>query len=150
MYAIVDILGKQFRVEQGQELKVPFSGGDSGTNVLFEKVLLIGEESKTQIGQPVVPGAAVDATILEHGRDRKITVFKFKRRKGYKRTQGHRQDFTRLRINGITVGKAKAAKAAPAADSADPEKKAAPKKAATKKPAAKKAPAKKPAAKKDN
>lgn len=128
MYAIVDISGKQFRVEKGQELKVPYSGGDSGTNVLYDRVLLVGEEADTHIGQPVVAGAQVDATILSHGREKKIIVFKFKRRKGYQKKRGHRQDFTLLRINDINLGQpAKTAKAA--AEKAKPKQAAAPKEA---------------------
>ena len=128
MYAIVDISGKQFRVEKGQELKVPYSGGDSGTNVLYDRVLLVGEEADTHIGQPVVAGAQVDATILSHGREKKIIVFKFKRRKGYQKKRGHRQDFTMLRINDIKLGQpAKTAKAV--AKKAQPKQAAAPKEA---------------------
>ena len=128
MYAIVDISGKQFRVEKGQELKVPYSGGDSGTNVLYDRVLLVGEEADTHIGQPVVAGAQVDATILSHGREKKIIVFKFKRRKGYQKKRGHRQDFTLLRINDIKLGQpAETAKAV--AKKAQPKQAAAPKEA---------------------
>ena len=128
MYAIVDISGKQFRVEKGQELKVPYSGGDSGTNVLYDRVLLVGEEADTHIGRPVVAGAQVDATILSHGREKKIIVFKFKRRKGYQKKRGHRQDFTMLRINDIKLGQpAKTAKAV--AKKAQPKQAAAPKEA---------------------
>lgn len=128
MYAIVDISGKQFRVEKGQELKVPYSGGDSGTNVLYDRVLLVGEEADTHIGRPVVAGAQVDATILSHGREKKIIVFKFKRRKGYQKKRGHRQDFTLLRINDIKLGQpAKTAKAV--AKKAQPKQAAAPKEA---------------------
>ncbi|MCH7575260.1 MAG: 50S ribosomal protein L21 [Candidatus Marinimicrobia bacterium] len=132
MYAIVDISGKQFRVEKGQELKVPYSGGDSGTNVLYDRVLLVGEEADTHIGQPVVAGAQVDATILSHGREKKIIVFKFKRRKGYQKKRGHRQDFTLLRINDIKLGQpAKTAKAPAKAkvEKAAPKQAAPPKKA---------------------
>ena len=114
MYAIVDISGKQFRVEKGQELKVPFSGGESGTNVQYDRVLLVGEEAGTRIGQPVVAGAQVDATILSHGREKKIIVFKFKRRKGYRRKRGHRQDYTLMRINDIKMGQPEKTAKAPA------------------------------------
>lgn len=136
MYAIVDIFGKQFRVEKGQEIKVPLADGEAGSNLQLDRVLLVGEDAETKIGRPVVAGAAVDATILSHGRERKIVVFKFKRRKGYKRTNGHRQDYTILRINDIKLGQAKAVKADSAAQ-ADA------KPAARKKPAAKAAAAKK-------
>jgi len=150
MYAIVDISGKQFRVEEGQEIKVPLADGEAGSNLLLDKVLLVGEDADTKIGRPVVAGAAVDATILSHGRERKIIVFKFKRRKGYKRTNGHRQDYTILRINDIKLGQARAAKADGAAKvDAKPEarNKPAAKAAATKKTAVKKTAAEKPAKK---
>ncbi len=98
MYAIVDYVGRQVRVEQGQEVKFPLIDGEPGANVTMERVLLLGEGSDARIGKPVVAGASVDATILAHGRERKIIVFKFKRRKGYRRKNGHRQDFTTVRV----------------------------------------------------
>ena len=104
MYAIVDYAGKQFKVEQGQELKVPLTEGESGGNLLLDRVLLLGNGGATLIGQPTVAGASVDATILSHGRDRKIIIFHFRRRKGYQKKAGHRQDYTVLRINSINVG----------------------------------------------
>ena len=123
--------------------------GEPGANVTIERVLLLGENGEARIGRPVVAGASVDATILSHGRERKIIVFKFKRRKGYRRKNGHRQDFTILRINAIKTSSAK-----PAAEAKAPAKKtaakpkAAPKKATAKpKAAPKTAAAKKPAAK---
>lgn len=139
MYAIVDISGSQFRVIKGQEIKVPLSPGEAGTNLLLERVLLVEEDTRTHIGQPLVAGASVDATILNHGRDRKVTVFKFKRRKGYKRTKGHRQDYTMLRINDIKLSKPKAAKKAPAAVKTVAPAESKPAKKSTAKPAAAKA-----------
>ncbi|MEE9464880.1 MAG: 50S ribosomal protein L21 [Candidatus Neomarinimicrobiota bacterium] len=141
MYAIVDYAGRQVRVEQGQEVKFPLLDGEPGANVTIERVLLLADNGEARIGQPVVAGASVDATILSHGRERKIIVFKFKRRKGYRKKAGHRQDYTTLRINAINAAK-------PAAKSKAPATKAAPKKAAAKpKAAPKPAAAKKPAAK---
>ena len=142
MYAIVDISGKQFRVEKGQELKVPYSGGEAGTNVQYDRVLLVSVDADTHIGKPVVAGALVDATVLNHGREKKIIVFKFKRRKGYQRKRGHRQDFTLLRINDIKMGQATQAAKAPGSAvkaKAEPAQEAAPKKPAAKKAAPKKA-----------
>ena len=106
-YAIVTVAGRQFHVEAGQELKVPLTAGDVGANLSLDRVLFYQDESTTLFGHPVVPGAAVDATILSHGRDPKITVFKFRRRKGYRKKNGHRQDFSVLRINGISIGQSK-------------------------------------------
>lgn len=107
-YAIVDIAGKQFRIAEGQELKVPSTGGEAGGNVQLERVLLLNDGSATHFGAPTVAGASVDATILGHGRDRKIIVFKFRRRKGYRKKAGHRQGYSMLRINGINLADSKA------------------------------------------
>ncbi|MFB0516990.1 MAG: 50S ribosomal protein L21 [Candidatus Neomarinimicrobiota bacterium] len=112
-YAIVDFAGKQFRVEAGQELKVPHTDGEAGANLQLERVLLLHDGGTTLFGQPTVAGAAVDATILGHGRDRKITVFKFRRRKGYRKKTGHRQDYSLLRINAINLVQASPAAEAP-------------------------------------
>ena len=106
-YAIVDFAGKQFRVVAGQELKVPSTGGEPGGNVQLERVLLLNDGSETHFGDPTIAGASVDATILGHGRDRKITVFKFRRRKGYRKKAGHRQGYSMLRINGINLAESK-------------------------------------------
>ena len=78
MYAIIDYSGKQFRVEKGVELRVPLTKGAAGSNFTIDQVLLVGDETETKVGQPTVPGVTVDATILAHERERKITVFKFK------------------------------------------------------------------------
>ncbi len=145
MYAIIDHAGRQVRVEQGQEVKFPLLAGEPGANVTMERVLLLGDGGEARIGKPVVAGASVDATILSHGRERKIIVFKFKRRKGYRRKNGHRQDFTILRINAIKTSSAKSTTEAKApAKKAAAKPKAAPKKAAAKPkaPAAKKPTAK--------
>ncbi len=108
----------------------------------YDRVLLVGADADTHIGQPLVAGALVDATVLNHGREKKIIVFKFKRRKGYQRKRGHRQDFTLLRINDIKMGQApKAAKATAKASGKDVDAKKEP----AKKPAAKKAAPKKAA-----
>ncbi len=154
MYAIIDYAGRQVRVEQGQEVKFPLLAGEPGATITMERVLLLSDNGATHIGQPVVAGASIDATILSHGRERKVIVFKFKRRKGYRKKAGHRQDYTSLRINAINTSKSKPAAKAKAAEKATPAKgetaiKAAEKSAAPKKPAAKATPAKgKAAAKK--
>lgn len=106
-YAVVDIAGKQFRIAEGQELKVPSTGGEAGGNVQLERVLLLNDGSATHFGAPTIAGASVDATILGHGRDRKIIVFKFRRRKGYRKKAGHRQGYSMLRINGINLADSK-------------------------------------------
>ncbi|MBN2426035.1 MAG: 50S ribosomal protein L21 [Calditrichaceae bacterium] len=149
MYAIVEIAGKQFRVEKNKNLKVPYLQGDAGSKVAFDKVLFVNNENGENVfGSPVVDGIQVSATIVEHGREKKIIVFKKKRRKGYQVKNGHRQHFSLIKIDEI--GKAKA-KAAPAKKTEEaPKAEAAEKTAAAKKePIAKKEPAaKKPVAKK--
>ena len=101
MYAIVDIYGKQFRVEKDLILKVPFISEEVGKSVNFEKIMLVMDDKKVKVGQPLVKGAKVSAKILEHGREKKVTVFKKKRRKGYQVKNGHRQNFTKIQIENI-------------------------------------------------
>jgi large subunit ribosomal protein L21 len=102
-YAIIRAAGKQYRVEPGKVVRVPSMGGDAGSKVTFDEVLLSSDGSKIQTGAPLLSGAKVTGEIVRHGRDRKIVVFKFKRRKNYARKQGHRQGFTEVRINKISV-----------------------------------------------
>ena len=99
-FAIVRAGGKQFRVEKGETLRVPSLKEDVGTSVELE-VLATGADKETKLGSPLVAGAKVTAKILDHGRATKIVVFKKKRRKHYKRTKGHRQGFTTLKIETI-------------------------------------------------
>ncbi|HEX8177094.1 MAG TPA: 50S ribosomal protein L21 [Pyrinomonadaceae bacterium] len=98
-YAIIKSGGKQFRVEEGQQVRVPLMDKEVGSTVELDVMLLGGDESK--VGTPTVDGARVAATVVDHGRDTKIIVFKKKRRKQYKRTRGHRQDYTTLKIDSI-------------------------------------------------
>lgn len=101
MYAIVDIAGQQFKVEKGQELFVHRIDAEKGAKVDFDKVMLLDHEGKTTIGTPVVEGALVQATVLEHLRGDKVFVFKKKRRKGFKKFNGHRQYLSLLKIEDI-------------------------------------------------
>jgi large subunit ribosomal protein L21 len=103
MYAVIKTGGKQYRVEQGATLAVERLDGEPGASVKFEEVLLVGSESETRLGRPTVDGASVSATIVEQGRARKVVIFKFRRRKNYKRKKGHRQHFTRVRIDAIAA-----------------------------------------------
>ena len=119
MFAIVNISGKQYRVEKGDQIKVALLETESGKKVKFENVLLTDDGKKVTIGNPVVSGATVSGTVINHGRDRKIIVFKKKRRKGYRRKNGHRQDFSLIQIDSVSASASK--------------KKAAPKKVAAKK-----------------
>jgi ribosomal protein L21 len=99
-YAIIKSGGKQFRVEEGGTVRVPLMDKQAGESVELD-TLIIGGDDETKIGAPLVDGAHVTATVVDHGRGDKIIVFKKKRRKQYKRTQGHRQDYTTLKIDSI-------------------------------------------------
>ena len=101
MYAIVDIAGKQYKVSEGDKLKVSSLNQKTGSGINFDTVLLTDNGKSINVGTPAIKGANVSATIIEHGRDRKILVYKKKRRKGYQRKNGHRQGFTLLEINKI-------------------------------------------------
>ena len=101
MYAIVQTGGKQYKVEAGDQVKVEKLKGEPGDKVDFEKVLAIGTSEGINLGKPFVKDAAVTATIIRTARDRKIIVFKKKRRKAYDKRQGHRQWYTLLKIQGI-------------------------------------------------
>ena len=117
MYAIVEIAGQQFKVEKDQKVYVHRLATEEGKKVTFDKVLLIDDKGKVNIGAPAIEGAEVTATVLEHLKGDKVIVFKKKRRKGYKKKNGHRQYLTEIQINEIkATGAKKAAKkeAAPA------------------------------------
>ncbi len=101
MYAIVEIAGKQFRVEKDAVVKVPLLHEEVGKTVEFDRVFLLDDGKEVKVGRPVVEGAKVKAKVVEHGRDKKIIVFKKKRRKGYKVKKGHRQHFTKIQIENI-------------------------------------------------
>jgi large subunit ribosomal protein L21 len=101
VYALVKVAGKQFRVSQDQVIKVPYLGQEIGQTIEFKEVLALGQGDDMKLGQPYIDGALVKAEVLANGKDRKIIVFKKKRRKKYRRTQGHRQQYTELKITGI-------------------------------------------------
>jgi large subunit ribosomal protein L21 len=125
MYAIVNISGKQFKATEGARVRVPRQTGEAGTKVTFDNVLLVHDGTSTQIGTPTVSGATVTATVIDHGRERKILVYKKKRRKGYQRKNGHRQWFTEVEIQTIQASAAQekvpAKKAEPKVDKAAQE-----------------------------
>ena len=102
MYAVIKTGGKQYRVSEGDRLRGEKLPGEPGAQVTFDEVLMIGGE-KVAIGTPVVKGAKVRAEIVTQGRDKKVIVFKFRRRKNYRRKRGHRQPFTELKITGISA-----------------------------------------------
>jgi large subunit ribosomal protein L21 len=165
MYAIVEIAGQQFKVEEGKKIFVHRLEVEEGKEIEFDQVLLIEDEGKITIGEPTIKDAVVEGKILDHMRGDKVIVFKKKRKKGYRIKNGHRQNFTQVEILAIN-GKATPKKAAPkkeevtVTEEVAPEKKTVARKAsaakeetpakksAEKKPAAKKPAEKKPAAKK--
>ena len=110
MYAIINISGKQYKAISGARLRVPKQDGEAGTSLTFDKVLLINDGKNTEIGEPILKGASVTGTIIEHGRNKKILVYKKKRRKGYQRKNGHRQWFTEIEFGTIKAGKRKSGK----------------------------------------
>ena len=103
-YAIIRTAGFQYRVEPGQTIRIPTMAADVGSNVTFDEVLLGSDGNTVHAGTPLVNGAKVTAEVVRHGRGDKIIVFKMKRRKNYARKQGHRQGFTEVKINDITLG----------------------------------------------
>lgn len=162
MYALIEFAGKQFRVEEGDSIKVPYVDGKVGSKVTIDKILYMDDGKNKTVGTPTVHGAKIDGEILSHGRERKVVVFKFKRRKGYQKKNTHRQEYSILKFGKVGKVKKTAAKetAMPAESKTTTKKEAAPKKdvgektttvkaapkkkTAPKKPAAKKAAPAKP------
>ena len=101
MYAVIESGGKQHRVEEGEVLQLEKLEAATGDKVKFDKLLLVGEGESVKIGTPYVEGSQVEAEVLKQGRGDKIKIIKFNRRKHYKKTQGHRQLFTEVKITGI-------------------------------------------------
>jgi large subunit ribosomal protein L21 len=104
MYAIFRTAGKQFRAEPGSTIRIPSLEAEPGSKITFDEVLIGSDGDTVKAGKPLVSGAKVTAEVVKHGRDKKIIVFKYKRRKGYARKQGHRQGFTEVRISSVTLG----------------------------------------------
>ena len=103
MYAVVAAGGKQYKVEEGDVLRIEKIPGDVGDTMTFDNVLLVADGEALTIGQPVLENASVNARIVEQDRAKKIIVFKYKRRKRYRRTQGHRQSYTAVKIENISA-----------------------------------------------
>ncbi len=101
MYAVIETGGKQYRVSPGQTVEVELLPSEPGATVTLERVLMVSTDDKTVVGQPVVPGGAVVATVVGEGRGKKVIVFKYKSKKRYRRTTGHRQDYTYLTVTDI-------------------------------------------------
>ena len=104
MYAVIKTGGKQYKVSTGGKLKVETLPVEVGGEVEITDVLMVADGEDIKVGAPMVAGASVKATVLAHGRDVKVMIFKMRRRKHYRKTQGHRQNFTEIRIDGIDVG----------------------------------------------
>ena len=119
MYALVEFAGKQFKIEEGAQIKVPFLTEKIGSKVSLNKILYFDHDNDKVVGTPFIDGMAIDAKVEEHGRDQKVIVFKFKRRKGYQKKNGHRQ-----RYSVLTIGKLGAKKKAVAKKKVAPKKNA--------------------------
>jgi large subunit ribosomal protein L21 len=104
MYAVIKSGGKQYRVESGAKLRIESLTADVGAAVSFDQVLLVGNGDSVKLGAPLISGALVKATVLGHGRGDKLKIFKMRRRKHYQKTQGHRQNYTEVRIDDIVQG----------------------------------------------
>ncbi|MGZ8153737.1 MAG: 50S ribosomal protein L21 [Burkholderiales bacterium] len=103
MYAVVKTGGKQYRVRAGEKLKVEQIPADIGAEIVLDQVLFVGHGEDVTMGTPLVSGAAVTARVVAHGRGEKVHIFKMRRRKHYRKSQGHRQNFTEIEILGITA-----------------------------------------------
>jgi len=103
-YAIFNAVGEQVKAEEGDLLRVPKLEGEPGAKVTFDEVLLSADGDDIKAGQPTVKGAKVTAEIVRHGKGDKVVVFKFKKRKKYRRKTGHRQDFTEIKVTGLKLG----------------------------------------------
>ncbi|KAB7623139.1 50S ribosomal protein L21 [Alkalilimnicola sp. S0819] len=103
MYAVIKTGGKQYRVAEGDKLRIEKLNAEEGATVDFDQVLLVGEGDNVKVGAPLVEGGKVTAEVVRQGRADKVEIIKFKRRHNYKRTQGHRQSFTEVKITGISA-----------------------------------------------
>ncbi len=104
MYAVIATGGKQYRVSEGSVLRVEKLDAEEGATVEFDQVLLVGDGDKVTVGKPYVDGGKVQAAVMAQGKARKVEILKFNRRKNYRRTKGHRQPFTQVKITGIDAG----------------------------------------------
>jgi len=104
MYAIIKTGGKQYRVKSGEQVRVESLSADVGAAVSFDQVLAVGVGDAVRVGAPLVAGATVKATVLAHGRGDKVRIFKLRRRKHFQKSQGHRQNYTEVRIDDIVAG----------------------------------------------
>ena len=106
MYAIIESCGKQYKVSEGDVVSFEKLDAEEGKKVSFDKVILVSDDKKVEVGAPYVKGVKVEGKVVEHGKGKKIIVYKYKAKKNYRRTQGHRQPFTKVEITKIVAGKA--------------------------------------------
>lgn len=117
MYAIIETGGKQYRVQNGDQIVVEKLGAEAGETVVFDKVLVVGEGEGVKVGAPYVEGTAVEGKVVENGKGKKVIIFKYKAKKDYRKKQSHRQPYTMVEITAIGGAK----KAAPAAEAKAPK-----------------------------
>lgn len=108
MYAIIEACGKQYKVVEGDTVFFEKLDTEEGKKVTFDKVILVSDDKKVQVGNPYVKGIKVEGKVVSHGKAKKILVFKYKAKKNYRRTQGHRQPYTKVEITNIKTASAKA------------------------------------------
>jgi large subunit ribosomal protein L21 len=101
MYAVIKTGGKQYRVAPGEKIKIEQIPADVGATIVLDQVLMVADGDAVKLGTPLVSGATVSATVLSHGRGVKVKIFKMRRRKHYQKTQGHRQNYTEIRVDAI-------------------------------------------------
>ena len=101
MYALIEFAGKQYKIEEGNSIKVPYIGGKVGSKVTIDKILYMDDGKNKTVGTPLVSGVKIDGEITSHGRERKVVVFKFKRRKGYQKKNTHRQEYSILKVGKL-------------------------------------------------
>ena len=111
MYAIIEACGKQYKVLEGDTVFFEKLDTEEGKKVTFDKVILVSDDGKVQVGNPYVKGMKVEGKVVSHGKGKKITVFKYKPKKNERKTQGHRQEYTKVEITSIKTSTAKAEKA---------------------------------------
>ena len=103
MYAVIKTGGKQYRVAPGEKLKIEQIPADIGSEIVLDQILMVADGEAVTVGTPLVSGATVKATVVSHGRGDKVQIFKMRRRKHYQKHQGHRQNYTEIRIDGISA-----------------------------------------------
>ena len=113
MYALVEIAGKQFKLEENSQVKIPYNNNEVGDKINFDKVLYLDNGTKKEIGNPYLSNFSINAKVVSHGKEPKVIVFKLKRRKGYQKKSGHKQPYTVVEIGKLATKKTATKKAAP-------------------------------------